>query len=224
MSFFDNEAMLYDEWYKTKMGNFVDEVETKCVFDLLKIKPGTKVLDVGCGTGNFSMKLARMGCKVTAIDISEEMLKVGKTKAKKENLDIQFYNMNVYDLQFEANCFDAVISVTAFEFIKDTKRAIEEMFRVLNDNGQMVIGTINKDSQWGDMYLSKEFQENTVFKYAVFKTEEDLKQLKPDKLKDITKCLFISPSAKEEEISLSKEKELFKHNKRGGFVCALWEK
>lgn len=178
MAIFDKEAKMYDDWYKTKLGNFVDKVETKCVFDLFKVRKGMKVLDVGCGTGNFSIKLAKMGCEVIGIDISEEMLKVAKDKAKKEGLNIKFYNMDVYDMKFEDNCFDGVISVTAFEFLKDPEKAIEEMFRVLKPNGYLLIGTINKDSAWGEMYLSKEFQKNSVFKYANFKTVEDMKSYK----------------------------------------------
>ncbi|TCS85230.1 methyltransferase family protein, partial [Keratinibaculum paraultunense] len=39
-------------------------------------------MDVGCGTGNFSIKLAKMGCEVVGIDVSKEMLKVAEEKAK----------------------------------------------------------------------------------------------------------------------------------------------
>lgn len=224
MAIFDKEAKMYDDWYKTKLGNFVDEVETKCILDLFKVEKGMKVLDVGCGTGNFSIKLAKMGCEVVGIDISEEMLKVAKDKAKKEGLNIKFYNMDVYDMKFEDNCFDGVISVTAFEFLKDPEKAIEEMFRVLKPNGYLLIGTINKDSAWGEMYLSKEFQENSVFKYANFKTVEDMKSYKKDHFVDIKECLFIPPTIEEEYISMEKERELSKEGKRGGFICALWKK
>lgn len=213
MAIFDKEAKMYDDWYKTKLGNFVDKVETKCVFDLFKVRKGMKVLDVGCGTGNFSIKLAKMGCEVIGIDISEEMLKVAKDKAKKEGLNIKFYNMDVYDMKFEDNCFDGVISVTAFEFLKDPDKAIEEMFRVLKPKGYLLIGTINKDSEWGELYLSKEFQENTVFKYADFKTLEDMKAYKQNYLVDTKESLFIPPNIAEEDISMDKEIELAKAGK-----------
>lgn len=224
MAVFDKEANLYDDWYKTKLGNFVDEVETKCILDLFKVEKGMKVLDVGCGTGNFSIKLAKMGCEVIGIDISEEMLKVAEEKAKKEGLNIKFYNMDVYNMEFEADYFDGIVSVTAFEFLEEPEKAIEEMFRVLKPNGYLLIGTINKDSAWGEMYLSKEFQENSVFKYANFKTVEDMKSYKKDHLVDIKECLFIPPTIEEEYISMEKERELSKEGKRGGFICALWKK
>ncbi len=224
MAIFDKEAKMYDDWYKTKLGNFVDKVETKCVFDLFKVRKGMKVLDVGCGTGNFSIKLAKMGCEVIGIDISEEMLKVAEEKAKKEGLNIKFYNMDVYNMEYEADYFDGIVSVTAFEFLEEPEKAIEEMFRVLKPNGYLLIGTINKDSAWGEMYLSKEFQKNSVFKYANFKTVEDMKSYKKDHLVDIKECLFIPPTIEEEYISMEKERELSKEGKRGGFICALWKK
>lgn len=224
MAIFDKEAKMYDDWYKTKLGNFVDKVETKCVFDLFKVRKGMKVLDVGCGTGNFSIKLAKMGCEVIGIDISEEMLKVAEEKAKKEGLNIKFYNMDVYNMEYEADYFDGIVSVTAFEFLEEPEKAIEEMFRVLKPNGYLLIGTINKDSAWGEMYLSKEFQENSVFKYANFKTVEDMKSYKKDHFVDIKECLFIPPTIEEEHISMEKERELSKEGKRGGFICALWKK
>lgn len=224
MAIFDKEAKIYDEWYKSKLGNFVDEAETRCVFDLFKAKKGMKVLDVGCGTGNFSIKLAKMGCEVVGIDVSEEMLKVAEAKAREEGLNIKFYKMDAHQMEFEDNTFDGVLSVTAFEFLKEPEKAIEEIFRVLKPNGQLLIGTINKNSKWGEMYLSKEFQENTVFKYADLKTIEDMKSYKKEYLVDIKECLFVPPNAEEEDICMVKEMELAQKGKRGGFICALWRK
>lgn len=224
MAIFDKEAKIYDEWYKSKLGNFVDEVETRCVFDLFKAKKSMKVLDVGCGTGNFSIKLAKMGCEVVGIDVSEEMLKVAEAKVREEGLNIKFYKMDAHQMEFEDNTFDGVLSVTAFEFLKEPEKAIEEIFRVLKPNGQLLIGTINKNSKWGEMYLSKDFQENTVFKYANFKTIEDMKSYKKEYLVDIKECLFVPPNAEEEDICMVKEMELAQTGMRGGFICALWKK
>lgn len=223
MAIFDQEAIGYDDWYKTKLGGFVDQVETDLAFSLFKPGPGMKILDVGCGTGNFSIKLAEAGCKVTGIDKSEEMLSIARKKAKDKGLDIDFRVMDVYDLDFPDESFDAVFSMAAFEFIKEPQKAYDEMYRVLKGNSHLLIGTINKDSKWGDLYLSEEFQENSAFKYADFKTMEDLKSWNAEEVIANGECLFIPPNTPEKDISLSLEEELSK-SESGGYICALWKK
>ncbi|MGB4440562.1 MAG: class I SAM-dependent methyltransferase, partial [Sedimentibacter sp.] len=108
MAIFDNVASDYDAWYTDKKGNFVDKVETDLAFKMIKVEKGMKVLDIGCGTGNFSIKLAKMGCIVTGIDISDNMLNIACQKAEEENLDIKFLHMDLNDLKFKENEFDAV--------------------------------------------------------------------------------------------------------------------
>jgi ubiquinone biosynthesis O-methyltransferase len=223
MAIFDKEANSYDGWYQTKLGNFIDKVESDCAFELFKLEKGMTVLDIGCGTGNFSIKLAKAGCKVIGIDISEEMLSIAKEKAKQKGLDIEFYNMDIYKLNFENEYFDAVFSMAAFEFIKEPEKALNEIFRVVKKGGEILIGTINKESSWGELYLTEEFQKNSVFKYADFKTLEDFKKLKTENLVSTNECLFIPPDVKEEDINTDKELEYSK-SKRGGFICALWKK
>ena len=131
MSFDQKAADEYDSWYQTKMGSFVDQVEIKTAFDLFEPQAEEKILDVGCGTGNFSIKLAQKGCQVTGIDISKPMLEKAVEKAKKLNLDIDFKKANVVNLEFEDNHFDSIFSMAAVEFIDDPKKAMREMKRVV---------------------------------------------------------------------------------------------
>lgn len=223
MAIFDKEAKNYDQWYSTKFGDFVDKVETECAFNLFNGDKVKKILDVGCGTGNFSIKLAKMGYEVVGIDISEEMLKEARMKAENEGFDIKFYKMDIYDLDFSNESFDAVFSMAAFEFIQKPEKAIDELFRVTKKGGEILVGIINKDSKWGELYITKEFRENTVFKYAYFKDLQDLKSLKTNYLVDTGECLFIPPDADENDINLDNERELSK-TERGGYICALWQK
>jgi ubiquinone/menaquinone biosynthesis C-methylase UbiE len=205
------------------MGSFVDKVETELAFGMFDIYPGMRVLDVGCGTGNFSIKLAKQGCRVIGIDISDEMLDIARAKAKELKLDIEFYNMDVYDLQFEIGSFQGAFSMAAFEFIERPRAALDEMMRVVEDGGQIFIGTISGDSKWGELYLSEPLKSSSVFQYACFKTLEDLRQLRPEKLTNSGQCLFIPPYIEEDKISIETENLLSKTEK-GGYICALWRK
>jgi len=223
MAIFDRIADSYDSWYLTKLGSFVDKVETDLAFSMFGLYPGMKVLDVGCGTGNFSIKLAQQGCKVIGIDISDEMLDIARQKAKESGLDIEFYNMDVYKLGFEDGQFDAAFSMAAFEFIEKPRTALEEMMRVVKDGAQVFVGTISGDSKWGQLYMSEPLRSNSVFKYACFKTLEDLKKLNPEKLVKSGQCLFLPPEVKEDEITMEMEMQLSKTEK-GGYICALWSK
>ncbi len=223
MAIFDKEAIDYDQWYKSKLGTFVDNVETELALSLFKPKAGMKILDVGCGTGNFSIKLAEMGCEVVGIDVSEEMLGKARKKANEKGLNIKFEIMDVYNLNFSDKTFDGVFSMAAFEFIKEPQKAYNEMYRVLKNKGHLLIGTINIESSWGELYLSEPFQKNSVFKYADFKSTDQLKSLNTEELINSGECLFIPPTTVEKDISMELEKEL-SVSERGGFICVVWKK
>ena len=224
MALFDKEAENYDNWYETKMGEFVDKVETDCAFSLFQPEPGMNILDVGCGTGNFSIKMARKGANVTGIDISEKMLEIARNRASQEELTIEFKKMDSQSLMFPDNFFDAVFSMATIEFLSNAQKMIEEMFRVCKKGGSIVLGTINKDSDWGRLYQDPEFQKNVpVFRHAYFKSPKDLSRIKQEYLVKIKECLFIPPDTPEIEISLENERKLSASN-RGGFFCILWRK
>lgn len=223
MTVFDIEANSYDNWYESKLGKFVDKVETELALSFFKPTPGMKILDVGCGTGNFSIKLAEMGCKVIGIDKSEGMIAKAKKKTKDKGLNIKFHIMDVYDIGFGDESFDGVFSMATFEFIKEPQKAFDEMYRVLKNSGYLLIGTINRKSKWGELYLSKSFQENSIFKYADLKHIDELKSLNIKKVVQSGSCLFIPPNVAENDISIELERQL-STSETGGFICVLWKK
>ncbi|MCD6435840.1 MAG: class I SAM-dependent methyltransferase [Clostridiales bacterium] len=224
MSMFDKSAKLYDSWYETKLGEFVDRVETRCAFELLDLNEGAKILDVGCGSGNFSIKLGKMGYEVTGIDLSMEMLALAKDKAEKESVEVNIKHMDVTNLLFEDESFDAIFSMATFEFIPDFNKALNEMMRVLKTGGQMVIGTIHRDSKWGEFYNSEKVQKKSVFKYAKLKSMNEMKMLYPENLVGQGECLFIPPDVDEKNLNEENEERLKALGESGGFICLKWIK
>lgn len=224
MAVFDKEAENYDEWYVSKLGRFVDEVESSCAFGLFDIPKGSRILEVGCGTGNFSIKLAKMGYEVVAIDVSEEMLLLAREKAKVENLSIEFHKLDICENEFEDGSFDGIFSMAVFEFIPDSLSAMDQMMRTLRSEGQLIIGTINRDSAWGDFYESEYVKENSVFKNANLKSMDEMKNMYSENLNATSQCLFISPLVSEEDITMEDEMRLREEGEKGGFICLKWIK
>jgi len=220
---FDSCSYEYDEWYKTDMGAFVDKVETEAAFLLLNPKEDEKILDIGCGTGNFSLKLASLECDVAGIDVSEKMLEVAKKKASETGYDICFKNMSGNLMNFNDDTFDKIICMAVFEFVENPEELYSNMLRVLKPNGTIVIGTIQKGGLWEKLYSSEAFKD-TIYSYATFKSAEELISLDKDNFSELRECLYIPPGLEEKRYTMENEKEYKASGGIGGFVCVSFKK
>ncbi|MBM7691835.1 SAM-dependent methyltransferase [Peribacillus deserti] len=99
---------------------------------------GKKVLDLACGTGEISVRLAREGLQVTGVDLSEEMLSVAQAKTAGEGLAVPFFQQNMTDLS-GLGTFDAVtIFCDSLNYLKspeDVKAAFHSVSKHLERNG-----------------------------------------------------------------------------------------
>lgn len=104
------------------------------------VKDGHEVLDVCCGTGDWTIQLAKeaLGAKVTGLDFSENMLEVAKYKIRHYN-NIELLQGNAMDMPFEDNHFDLVTIGFGLRNLADYKSAIDEFYRVLKPGGVLVI-------------------------------------------------------------------------------------
>ena len=109
---------------------------------------GRLVLDVGCGTGNFSLALARKGAQVVGLDHSEAMLAAASSKAGQQGLDIHWVRGRMSPLPFGDKSFDLVSCILALDFVADREGALAELVRVLRPGGAMVIAMLNRYSFW----------------------------------------------------------------------------
>lgn len=96
------------------------------------LKPGMKVLELGCGTGYFTKEAARSGAEITAIDISPELLEQAKDEISLPN--VKFIVENAYEMNFDDNTFDAVIGSSVLHHL-EIDNALKEIFRVLRPGG-----------------------------------------------------------------------------------------
>lgn len=99
------------------------------------IAPSMVVLEVGCGTGMLTRELANTGAAITAIDISEDLLKIAGSAI--ETGKVTFKNENAYHTDFADNTFDAIIGSSVLHHL-DTDKAVREFYRILKKNGFIV--------------------------------------------------------------------------------------
>lgn len=173
---FDNAAA-YDAWYQTPLGSLCGELEGRAVLEMAAVKAGEKALDIGCGTGYFSLMLARAGAEVTGVDRSGAMVAFAEEKARREGIAADFQVANAGSLPFPPESFDLVTGVTALCFAEAPERVLREARRVLKPSGRIVIGELNALSPWAVARRIKGLVRPSVYRHARFFRPAELERL-----------------------------------------------
>ena len=111
----------------------------EAVVQTAAIRPGERVLDLGCGTGNAALLAAQKGGLVTGVDPALRLLDVARGAAARHGADIQFVPGDAASLPLADASVDVVLSVFALIFAPDPGAAAEEMTRVLVADGRIVL-------------------------------------------------------------------------------------
>jgi len=106
----------------------------------LFLRPGMKVLDVACGTGNQSVPAARTGAEVTGLDIAPNLLEQARDRGRKENLNITFVEGDAEDIPYDTGQFDVVLSMFGAMFAPRPERVVSEFLRVCRPGGMIAMG------------------------------------------------------------------------------------
>jgi ubiquinone/menaquinone biosynthesis C-methylase UbiE len=141
------QQALYDDGWRRELLAGKEErgnLQTNLGFLTLTnvLKPGDKVLEIGCGIGSVVFELSKQGHDITGTDISSEAIAYGLKKYGDIRLEVQAAET----LPYEDESFDVVLSFDLFEHIAQIDRHVGEVRRVLRPGGAYLLQTPNKYS------------------------------------------------------------------------------
>lgn len=137
--FYSKEAPKYDQKrWSSRVGQYIDQTQKDIVRAMLPDVSGRKILEIGGGTGRFSLLLAMLGGEITALDVSREMLNIIKRKAEEANLSEKISMVQAdasQKIPFSNETFDFCIAINTLSHIKNPNNLLEEVHRVLKPKG-----------------------------------------------------------------------------------------
>jgi len=141
---FDRIARIYDLINSVMTAGLHHQWRRRAI-DLAEVGPGSRVLDVACGTGDLALEAARRigpTGEVVGSDFSEQMLTLARAKAAKATgplAPIRFEWGNALDLPYEDNSFDAATVGFGARNFSDLEQGLREMARVVRPGGHVVM-------------------------------------------------------------------------------------
>ena len=132
-----------------------EAITTPCAAKLVKragVRPGQRVLDVACGTGVVSVTAARLGARVTGLDLTPELLDRARENARIAGVEVDWHEGDVEKLPFGDAAFDIVLSEFGHIFAPRPEVALGEMLRVLKPGGTIAFSTWPPELLVGRMF------------------------------------------------------------------------
>ncbi len=162
-----------DERLRTEFNRWADQGEgekmeshhldiTEKTLRLMNLRPGERVLDLGCGSGWATRLLARIVGEgpegfgqVVGVDVSDEMIR--RARAASRDFDnVMYVCGSAQRIPWEENFFDKVLSVESFYYYADQERALAELFRVMAPHGRLfILINLYKDNQYSLQWVDR---------------------------------------------------------------------
>lgn len=143
MGFYDEISRYYD--YIFPVGENQLKFIKECTSETDK-----KILDIACGSGGYSVELAKTGYRMTAVDIEDEMVGRVKEKAREEGLDVNALKCDMREIQDKIrDKFDVVFcignSIVHLNGFNEIVDALKQMRSILEKDGSLVLQIVNYD-------------------------------------------------------------------------------
>ena len=105
------------------------------------VRPGQRVLDIGCGTGVVAVTAARHDAQVTGLDLTPQLLERARENSRIAGVTVEWLEGDAESLPFEDTSFDVVLSQFGHMFAPRPEVALAEMLRVLKPGGTLAFST-----------------------------------------------------------------------------------
>lgn len=134
------------EEFKKRKGEILHK-DVLSVLSRITVKPGMKLLDVGCGRGDVVVYYAKASADAYGIDYAKAGIAIAQEMQEKQSKEVQkhihFLVMDAKKLEFPDDYFDVIISIDVFEHLykEELEVALSEIKRVLKNNGTLLINT-----------------------------------------------------------------------------------
>ena len=126
--------------------------EAERFVDRLGLKPGMKVLDVACGTGNLALPAARLGATVTGVDIAPNLIEQARATAAAEGLTARFDEGDAEALPYDDAGFDVVMTMYGAMFAPRPELVAAELKRVTKPGGVIAMANWTPTGFIGQMF------------------------------------------------------------------------
>ena len=136
------------------------------------LRPGMRVLEIGCGTGNFTEIFAQTGAHITAVDISSELVDLARSRHLPENVTVMCAAFEELDTN---QPFDAVIGSSILHHL-DIQQAVQQIYKLLRSGGVMAFAEPNmlnpqvmvqKNIPWIKARLGDSPDETAFFRWQI---------------------------------------------------------
>lgn len=148
------KARLKATWMSGDYAEFAKPMEPGALefLERIDIRPGTEMLDVGCGAGQTAIPAARAGVRVTGADIAANLIEEARSRAKAEGLEARFDEADAEMLPYADASFDVVVSLIGAMFAPRPDRVAAELVRVCRPAGRIIMGNWTPEGFVGQLF------------------------------------------------------------------------
>lgn len=146
------EADDYLYFYQESLSEERSQIEVQALVDLIKLEEPMKILDLACGFGRHSNRLAALGHDVTGIDLYSDFLDIARKDAKEKNIHVNYLKGDMRTIKYMEQFDRVLLLFTAFGYFDD-------------ETNQLVLANVNRALKLGGLFIFDILNRDTYLKY-----------------------------------------------------------